>query len=82
MRTGNKPVFSCRLPPAERRGYTNVFNALSRIVSEEGVATLWRGCGPTIVRAMVVNAAQLASYSQAKQSLFSTGKICSYSTAQ
>eukprot|EP00914_Ancora_sagittata_P022541 GHVO01044768.1.p1 GENE.GHVO01044768.1~~GHVO01044768.1.p1 ORF type:complete len:198 (+),score=19.06 GHVO01044768.1:261-854(+) len=62
-----------RLPKAEQRGYKNVFNALSRITSEEGVLTLWRGCGPTIVRAMVVNAAQLASYSQAKQFVLKTG---------
>lgn len=62
-----------RLPPAERRGYKNVFNALYRITSEEGVLTLWRGCLPTVVRAMVVNAAQLASYSQAKQLVLSTG---------
>ena len=32
----------CRLPPAEQRGYTSVFNALYRITSEEGVLTLWR----------------------------------------
>jgi solute carrier family 25 oxoglutarate transporter 11 len=62
-----------RLPPAERRGYKNVFNALYRITSEEGVLTLWRGCGPTVVRAMVVNAAQLSSYSQAKQLVLATG---------
>lgn len=31
-----------RLPPAERRGYTNVFNALYRITKEEGLLTLWR----------------------------------------
>jgi solute carrier family 25 oxoglutarate transporter 11 len=62
-----------RLPPAERRGYKNVFDALYRITTEEGVLTLWRGCGPTVVRAMVVNAAQLASYSQAKQLVLSTG---------
>lgn len=62
-----------RLPPAERRGYTSVFNALSRMSKEEGVLTLWRGCLPTIGRAMVVNAAQLASYSQAKEALKSTG---------
>ena len=61
-----------RLPPAERRGYKNVFDALIRITREEGVLTLWRGCVPTIGRAMVVNAAQLASYSQAKQILLST----------
>lgn len=58
-----------RLPVAERRGYTNVFNALFRISREEGVLTLWRGCGPTMARAMVVNAAQLGTYSQAKQLL-------------
>ncbi|XP_015795938.1 mitochondrial 2-oxoglutarate/malate carrier protein [Tetranychus urticae] len=61
-----------RLPIAERRNYRNVFDALLRISKEEGVLTLWRGCVPTIGRAMVVNAAQLASYSQAKQSLLST----------
>jgi solute carrier family 25 oxoglutarate transporter 11 len=62
-----------RLPPDQRRGYTNVFNALARITREEGVLTLWRGCGPTVARAMVVNAAQLASYSQAKQFILGTG---------
>jgi len=62
-----------RLPEAQRRNYTSVFNALTRIVKEEGVATLWKGALPTIGRACVVNAAQLASYSQAKQGLMQTG---------
>ncbi|KAI0224845.1 Mitochondrial 2-oxoglutarate/malate carrier protein [Lamellibrachia satsuma] len=62
-----------RLPLAERRGYSSVFNALFRITTEEGVLALWTGCGATITRAMVVNAAQLASYSQAKQLVLSTG---------
>lgn len=53
-----------RLPMAERRNYKNVIDALARIVKEEGVTTLWRGAVATIGRAMVVNAAQLASYSQ------------------
>jgi len=57
-----------RLPAAERRGYTSVGNALVRIVREEGVTTLWRGCLPTVGRAMVLNMAQLASYSQFKES--------------
>ena len=64
-----------RLPPAERRNYKNVFDSLFRIVKEEGVLTLWRGAVPTMGRAMVVNAAQLASYSQAKQFLLDTGQI-------
>lgn len=62
-----------RLAAAERRNYKNVFDALFRIVKEEGILTLWRGAIPTMGRAMVVNAAQLASYSQAKQALMSTG---------
>ncbi|OQR75158.1 mitochondrial 2-oxoglutarate/malate carrier protein isoform X2 [Tropilaelaps mercedesae] len=62
-----------RLPKAERRGYKNVLDALIRITKEEGVVTLWRGCLPTIGRAMVVNAAQLASYSQTKQALLGSG---------
>ncbi|XP_072315446.1 mitochondrial 2-oxoglutarate/malate carrier protein [Eucyclogobius newberryi] len=62
-----------RLPLAERRGYTNVFNALARITREEGVTTMWRGCVPTMTRALVVNAAQLASYSQTKQALLDSG---------
>lgn len=31
-----------KLPPAERRGYKNVFNALHRITKEESVGTLWK----------------------------------------
>ncbi|KAK3105327.1 hypothetical protein FSP39_022784 [Pinctada imbricata] len=61
-----------RLPVEQRRNYSSVFNALMRITREEGVLTLWRGCIPTVARAMVVNAAQLSSYSQAKQFLLGT----------
>ncbi|XP_076285635.1 mitochondrial 2-oxoglutarate/malate carrier protein [Lasioglossum baleicum] len=62
-----------RLPLAERRNYKNVFNALVRILREEGLLALWRGTIPTMGRAMVVNAAQLASYSQTKEVLLNTG---------
>ncbi|XP_037954433.1 mitochondrial 2-oxoglutarate/malate carrier protein-like [Teleopsis dalmanni] len=55
-----------RLPPAERRNYKNVFNALIRIVKEENVMALYRGCIPTTARGAVVNMTQLASYSQFK----------------
>ena len=67
------------LPADQRRNYKNVFDALFRIFREEGILTLWRGAIPTMGRAMVVNAAQLASYSQAKQLLVQTGnlKFCS-----
>lgn len=62
-----------RLPVEQRRNYSSVFNALFRITREEGLLVLWRGAIPTIGRAMVVNAAQLASYSQAKQYLLQSG---------
>ncbi|KHJ43859.1 hypothetical protein D918_05912 [Trichuris suis] len=64
-----------RLPLEKRRGYSNVFDALLRVVKEEGVVTLWRGCAPTVIRAMVVNATQLATYSQAKQLLLQTNSM-------
>lgn len=59
--------------PDQRRNYKNVFDALFRIIKEEGLFTLWRGAVPTMGRAMVVNGAQLSSYSQAKQILLETG---------
>lgn len=62
-----------RLPPAERRNYSNALVALVRIAREEGILALWKGAVPTMGRAMVVNAVQLSTYQQAKQQLLSTG---------
>ncbi|XP_013195544.1 mitochondrial 2-oxoglutarate/malate carrier protein-like [Amyelois transitella] len=56
-----------RLPKEQRRNYKNVADALLRIIREEGVLKLWRGATPTVARAMVVNAAQLGTYSQARE---------------
>ncbi|WVZ72730.1 hypothetical protein U9M48_021146 [Paspalum notatum var. saurae] len=52
------------LPAAQRRNYKNVFHALYRIVADEGVLALWKGAGPTVVRAMSLNMGMLASYDQ------------------
>ena len=54
-------------PAAERRGYTNVFNALMRISREEGVPNLWRGFEPTAFRAVAMNVGMMASFDQTKQ---------------
>jgi len=58
-----------QLPVEERRNYTNVFNALSRIAREDGVLALWRGSQPTVARAMAMNVGMLATHSQAKEML-------------
>ena len=55
------------LPIAERRGYTGVFNAITRITAEEGVAAFWRGSQPFVMRAMLVGGTQVATYDQFKQ---------------
>ncbi|XP_010531153.1 PREDICTED: mitochondrial dicarboxylate/tricarboxylate transporter DTC-like [Tarenaya hassleriana] len=55
------------LPLAQRRNYTNAFHALYRIVADEGVLALWKGCGPTMVRAMALNMGMLASYDQSAE---------------
>jgi len=52
------------LPAAQRRNYTNAFQALYRIGADEGVLALWKGAGPTVVRAMALNMGMLASYDQ------------------
>jgi len=52
------------LPVEKRRGYTSVFNAASRIATEEGVPAFWRGCSPFVNRCIVVGACQVATYDQ------------------
>ncbi|MCO5600720.1 hypothetical protein L7F22_054835 [Adiantum nelumboides] len=61
-----------RLPFYERRNYSSVADALFQMVSTEGFSSLWRGSLPTIQRAMVVTAAQLASYDQIKETLIAS----------
>jgi solute carrier family 25 oxoglutarate transporter 11 len=46
-----------------------VVNALTRIVSEEGVTGLWAGAVPTITRAISLNVAMMVSYEEAKERL-------------
>lgn len=61
-----------RLPFNERRNYASAADAIFQMVRQEGIGSLWRGSLPTIQRAMVVTAAQLASYDQIKESLLAT----------
>ena len=61
-----------RFPPADRRNYKNIFDALARIAKEGGVAALWSGTLPTVARACLLNAGQLGVYSEAKERIQST----------
>ena len=57
------------LPPEQRRNYTGIFNALQRIVAEEGVTGLWSGAVPTMTRAISLNVAMMVSYETAKEQI-------------
>eukprot|EP01129_Flabellula_baltica_P006097 TRINITY_DN2252_c0_g1_i2.p1 TRINITY_DN2252_c0_g1~~TRINITY_DN2252_c0_g1_i2.p1 ORF type:complete len:294 (+),score=60.41 TRINITY_DN2252_c0_g1_i2:45-926(+) len=60
-------------PPELRRNYRNVFHALSSMIQSEGLLTLWRGVTPTVIRAAVLNCAQLGGYSAIKQFMLKNG---------
>ncbi|KAG5529578.1 hypothetical protein RHGRI_030086 [Rhododendron griersonianum] len=62
-----------RLPPAQRRNYKSVIDAISQMARNEGVASLWRGSSLTVNRAMLVTASQLASYDQIKETILDKG---------
>ncbi|KAM0439995.1 hypothetical protein ACHAPT_001095 [Fusarium lateritium] len=56
-------------PLAERKNYKSVIDALGGIAKSEGIAALWAGAAPTVVRAMALNFGQLAFFSEAKAQL-------------
>ena len=62
-----------RLPPAQRRNYKSVIDAISQMSKSEGITSLWRGSSLTVNRAMLVTASQLASYDQIKETILEKG---------
>lgn len=50
------------LPEADRRNYKHAIDGLTRMVREEGLASLFRGVWPNSARAVLMTASQLASY--------------------
>lgn len=57
------------LPADQKRNYKNVFDAFRTIVADEGFFALWRGCTPTVVRAVVLNVGMLGPYDEIKERL-------------
>jgi solute carrier family 25 (mitochondrial oxoglutarate transporter), member 11 len=54
-------------PKDMRRGYKNVFDALFRVIKEEGFLNLYSGLFPNVLRGMSINVGMLACYDQAKE---------------
>ena len=57
------------LPEAQRRNYRNVVHAFQTILKDEGFANLYRGCSPTVARAMSLNLSMLVTYDIVKDHL-------------
>ncbi|EGR31124.1 mitochondrial carrier protein, putative [Ichthyophthirius multifiliis] len=49
--------------------YKNVFDALKRIVKDEGLLGLWKGCTPTVIRSVVLNLGMLSTFDEVKERL-------------
>ncbi|KIM30832.1 hypothetical protein M408DRAFT_327792 [Serendipita vermifera MAFF 305830] len=60
-------------PPEKRLNYKNCFDGLFRMIREEGASSMTRGMGPNVVRAILMNASQLASYDYFKSQLLRGG---------
>ncbi|KAK9816880.1 hypothetical protein WJX72_006575 [[Myrmecia] bisecta] len=60
-------------PAGVPKKYPNAFAAYRIIAREEGLGRLWTGMGPNIARNAIINAAELASYDQIKETLLKSG---------
>ncbi|KAK3120769.1 hypothetical protein QOZ80_9AG0693400 [Eleusine coracana subsp. coracana] len=58
-----------KLAPGAQRRYAGAMDAYAKIARQEGVAALWTGLGPNVARNAIINAAELASYDQVKQTI-------------
>lgn len=56
-----------RVATGERPRYEGTAHAIRRIVREEGAGAFYKGLGPNVQRACVVNGIGIASYDQSKQ---------------
>ncbi|WOL02028.1 mitochondrial uncoupling protein 1 isoform X1 [Canna indica] len=58
-----------KLLPGMPRRYLGALDAYLKIIKQEGLGALWTGLGPNIARNAIINAAELASYDQIKQTV-------------
>ena len=62
-------TFVCRAV----KKYPSAIAAYGIIAKQEGIAALWTGWTPNVMRNSIINAAELASYDQVKQILLKSG---------
>ncbi|KAL1746223.1 mitochondrial carrier domain-containing protein [Schizophyllum fasciatum] len=65
-------------PPEKQFKYKHALDALVRMVREEGPRSLFRGIGPNVFRAVLMNASQIPAYDTTKARLLAAG--CADST--
>ncbi|XP_072959146.1 mitochondrial uncoupling protein 1-like [Typha angustifolia] len=58
-----------KLPSGVPRRYSGALSAYATIIRQEGLGALWTGLGPNVARNAIINAAELASYDQVKQTI-------------
>jgi len=62
-------------PSKQRRNYRNAFDGLHQIIRKEGYRCLWKGCTPTLVRAVLITSTQIPSYHSAKRHLTTSSQL-------
>ena len=62
-------------PSGQQFGYKNCFDAIIRIGREEGLQTFARGLTPNIIRSVIMNVGQIATYSAAKHELLNNSSL-------
>eukprot|EP00466_Bigelowiella_natans_P008738 jgi/Bigna1/77427/fgenesh1_pg.48_\ len=64
-------------PPQRQRRYRHAFDGILKIIRKESWRRLWRGCLPTVIRAVLVTSSQIPSYHLVKGLLVSKwSEIC------
>lgn len=56
-------------PMEQRQNFRSAFDAIGRLVRQEGLRSLWNGAAPNVVRAMSTNFGQLAFFSESKHQI-------------
>jgi hypothetical protein len=63
-------------PLEQRRNYSSVVSALARIAREEGLAALYSGLAPNILRGMSMNMGMMACYDEVRASVCCAVMCC------